>query len=96
MSEWRAYVIDGSVIDVLRYEGDAERAPERAVIDEAVRLWSASGHAARGYGIDFGVLEDGRTALVELNDGYGLGNYGLAADRYLDLCIARWEQLVGE
>lgn len=49
--------------------------------------------AARGYGIDFGVLADGRTALVEVNDGYGLGNYGLAKETYLDLCVARWQEL---
>lgn len=57
-------------------------------------MWTATGLAKRGYGIDFGVLDDGRTALVELNDGYALGNYGLAAEAYLALCIARWEQLV--
>lgn len=96
LSEWRAYVIDGVVLDVLRYAGDAQRPPDRGTLDEAVRAWTASGRAARGYGIDFGVLDDGRTALVELNDGYGLGSYGFGADRYLDLCIARWEQLTGE
>lgn len=89
--EARAFVIDGAVVDVRRYEGDGM--PDRAVVEEAVRVWTGTGRAARGYGIDFGVLDDGRTVLVELNDGYGLGSYGLAAATYLDLCIARWEQL---
>lgn len=93
LSEWRAYVIDGKIAGVLRYAGDEAQRPDPGVLEEAVLAWSTSGRAARGYGVDFGVLDDGRTALVELNDGYGLGNYGLSAETYLELCIARWEQL---
>lgn len=35
------------------------------------------GHVARAYTLNFGVLEDGRTALVEVNDGLSFGCYGL-------------------
>jgi hypothetical protein len=37
----------------------------------------------------------GQTALVEVNDGFGLGSYGLEAGLYLDLVLARWAELVG-
>jgi hypothetical protein len=93
-SEHRAYVVDGDVLGVHPYTGDPTLVPDRRVIDEVVAAWTKTGLGARGYGIDFGVLEDGRTALVELNDGYGLGNYGLSSDDYLSLCLARWQQLV--
>lgn len=94
VSEHRVYVVDGSIVGVHGYAGDRVVAPDRRVIDESIATWTKTGLAARGYGIDFGVLDDGRTSLVELNDGYGLGNYGLSSDDYLALCIARREQLV--
>jgi hypothetical protein len=54
-----------------------------------------SGEAPAGYGIDFGLLSSGETALIELNDGYSLGSYDLDSADYTDLLIARWEELVG-
>ncbi|MBX7193892.1 MAG: ATP-grasp domain-containing protein [Sandaracinaceae bacterium] len=95
VSEHRVYVIDGAIVGVHGYAGEGVAAPDRDVIARALAAWRDSGRAPRGYGADFGVLTDGRTALVELNDGYGLGNYGLAAERYAELCVARWEELAG-
>jgi hypothetical protein len=95
VTEHRFFVVAGAIVGSGHYDGDPDRAPDASVVAEAVRAWTATGAAARGYGIDFGVLDDGRTALVELNDGYGLGSYGLEPERYLDLCIARWEELAG-
>lgn len=51
--------------------------------------------APAGYGIDFGVTADRRTLLVEVNDGYALGCYGLQHDLYAQLLSARWSELVG-
>ena len=47
------------------------------------------------YGIDFGVLASGATALVEVNDGWALGLYGraLSARDYYRLLRTRWDQL---
>jgi ATP-grasp domain, R2K clade family 2 len=45
--------------------------------------------------IDVGVIgETGRTAVVEVNDGYALGRYGLDPDAYVDLPEARWRELL--
>lgn len=94
VSEHRVYVAEGRVLGVHGYAGDITVTPDRAVVDAALAAWSASGRAACGYGIDFGVLDDGRTVLVELNEGYGLGNYGLTPDDALTLTLARWKELV--
>jgi len=40
-------------------------------------------------GIDFGILTDGRTALVEVNEGYSLNPYGLEPMEYAELLEAR-------
>ena len=41
------------------------------------------------------VTKDGRTLLVEFNDAYSLGAYGLADIYYAKLISARWSQLLG-
>lgn len=45
--------------------------------------------------MDFGVTEDGRTILIEVNDGYSLGAYGLEPTLYTRLLTARWAELNG-
>lgn len=38
---------------------------------------------------------DGRTLLVEINDGYSLGCYGLQHNLYAQPLSVRWAELVG-
>lgn len=45
------------------------------------------------YGINFGVTSKGETLLVEVNEGYALGCYGLFLDLYVKLIITRWAEL---
>ena len=49
--------------------------------------------APRAYVLDFGATSDGETRLVEANDAYALGHYGLASVLYARLIDARWEEL---
>ena len=49
--------------------------------------------APAAYAIDFGVTDDGRTLLIEVNDGYALGSYGLFYPDYSKLLSARWAEL---
>lgn len=60
----------------------------------AIDILEHSGNANCAYGIDFGVLADGDTALIELNDGFSLGSYGLDPAVYADLILARWTELM--
>jgi hypothetical protein len=92
-SEWRCFVCRGQILDLCRYQGEVFCFPDPQVVQGAVRDHSPVSPA--GYGIDFGVLTDGRTVLVEVNDGYSLGPYGLESMEYAELLEARWLQLVG-
>jgi hypothetical protein len=41
--------------------------------------------------MDFGILDDGVTCLVEVNDGLSLGRYyGIDGIDYTQLLVARW------
>lgn len=92
VSEWRCFVCRGQILDVCRYQGDVFRYPDPEVVKNAVSDYSSTGPA--GYGIDFGVLTTGETVLVEVNEGYSLGPYGLESMEYAELLAARWVQLM--
>jgi hypothetical protein len=94
LSEFRAFVVHGSIVGVRHYAGDPAQIPEQTVIEEAVACFEASGEAMAGYAADFGVLESGATALIEINDGFALGAYGLDDAAYTNLIVARWCELM--
>lgn len=90
-SEWRTFVIRGVVEGVSHYAGNPLLFPAANVIRMCLGAFT---HAPAGYAADFGVTDDGRTVLVEINDGFSLGHGGLVANRYAELLRARWEEIV--
>jgi hypothetical protein len=92
VSEWRFFVLGGQIVGCGWYGGDPLIFPDAQVVTNAVRVWETS--APAGYGIDFGVVADGRTLLVEVNDGYSLGCLGMRGGLYSRLLEARWVELV--
>lgn len=93
-SEFRVYVIDDEIAGVDHYAGDRDASLDMGTVARALRAYRESGEAPSAYGIDFGVLATGESALVEANDGYSLGAYGLAAKPYTDLLVRRWCELL--
>ena len=91
-TEWRCFVRYGNIWDVRPYRGDWRNHYNEKVLEEAVSRYT---DAPAGYAMDFGVIEDGRTLLVEINDGYALGCYGADPVQYAKLLSARWCELVG-
>jgi hypothetical protein len=77
---------------VRHYRGDWRLRPDPATIEKAVRNFSS---APAGYAIDFGLTDKGETLLIEVNDGYSLGCYGLLYLDYAKLLSARWAELTG-
>jgi ATP-grasp domain, R2K clade family 2 len=90
-SEYRVFVLDGEILGIRHYKGDMRRFPDFAVIDRAIAAYS---NAPAAYAIDFGIVEDGRTLLVETNEAYALGCYGLQELRYSSLIERRWQELL--
>ena len=89
-AEWRCFVRYGKILDVRPYKGDWRLHFEPTIIENAVKDYST---APNGYAIDFGVTDDGRTLMIEINDGYALGCYGLFYINYAKLLSARWAEL---
>lgn len=89
-AEWRCFVRYGKILDVRPYKGDWRKHFDPNVIENTVKDFSS---APMGYAADFGITRDGRTLLVEINDGYSLGCYGLFYVDYAKLLSARWAEL---
>lgn len=89
-SEHRCYVLHGEPIGLRHYKGDPLVFPEADVIRDALAEYS---ECPAGCAIDFGVTEQGETLIVEVNDGYAVGAYGLAPVRYAQIIAARWAEI---
>ncbi|WP_400190941.1 ATP-grasp domain-containing protein [Hymenobacter sp. B81] len=92
VAEWRCFVRYGQILDLRLYRGDWSKAPNRQTIEQAVAAYA---EAPTGYALDFGLTDAGATVVVEANEGYSIGAYGLAPVLYAKLLSARWAQLTG-
>lgn len=87
-SEWRVYVEDNKIKSIHYYQGDPTVFPNVKRINNM--LESFDGPCC--YALDVGEL-NGHTSLVEFNDFYSLGNYGLFPEDYARMLIRRWKEL---
>ena len=90
VSEYRAFVRYGEILDVRHYHGDWRFYPDSKVIEECVANYTDS---PKAYAIDFGVTDDGRTLVVEVNASCSIGSYGLGVIDYAKFKSARWAEL---
>lgn len=90
VSEYRCFILNGTILDVQRYKGKWWVAPDFLEVVSSVEAYC---NAPIAYALDFGVTSDGRTLLIEGNDGYALGHYGLPSFQYAKILEARWEEL---
>lgn len=92
-AEFRAYIFNDKIIDVFRYWGDNWSAVvDKGKVEEMVSL--LKGSMPSFYSLDFGIDDKGRTLLVEVNDGYAIGNYGLSPMQYADMTMVRCMEII--
>lgn len=93
LTEWRVFIRYGRVIGAKIYKGDWRMKFDHKVIENAIKAYQ---DAPAGYSLDFGYTDKGETLLIEVNDGYSLGSYGLFYIDYAKLLSARWAELTGQ
>jgi hypothetical protein len=94
-AEFRVYVHDDEIVGIKHYNGSWYMHPSQESVEYMIRQYKPAAPVA--YGLDVGILSvDGqlRTALVEVNDGICLGNYGLDSKHYAQMIAARWQELI--
>lgn len=95
-AEYRVFVNHSKIVGIKRYSGDEKYELDMTIVKNAVQDLENSEEGTHAYGIDFGILSTGETALVEWNDGYALGSYGLDQEIYTDLLLERWSEIMNK
>ncbi|MDD5651074.1 MAG: ATP-grasp domain-containing protein [Candidatus Nanoarchaeia archaeon] len=91
VSEWRVYVNNRQIENICHYTGSPLIFPSIMVIEGMIEAWTDSPCC---YALDVGILKDNMlTALVEVNDFYAIGNYGLEPRTYAEMLLCRWTEL---
>lgn len=90
VSEYRCFVRYGKVVDVKHYNGDCLCLPSKDILLSIIQDYK---DAPNAYVVDLGVTKKGDTLLVEVNEGYSVGAYGLDPIKYAKFLTTRWAQL---
>jgi ATP-grasp domain, R2K clade family 2 len=93
VAEWRVFVRYKEILGVRPYKGDWRCNYDYKVIEQAVKTFKDS---PKAYALDFGLTADGRLLVVEANEGYSIGSYGLFYVDYAKLISTRWCELTGQ
>jgi len=91
LTEWRVFILRKQILDARSYKGDPFITPSKTIVEMMIGAYK---YAPVGYGLDVGVLPTGETVLIEVNDGFSLGNYGMGSLKYSQMLAARWEEMV--
>jgi len=91
ISEWRFYVENGNIVFGANYAGDFWNIPDRKLVDSWARDYK---NQAVSFVIDACVLGDGSTQMVEMNDMWAIGNYGLDDQTYFKLLWKRYREII--
>lgn len=97
-SEYRVFILDNEILDCRLYKGDWSMAPSKTDVKEMVDAMAPT--APRAYCLDVGVASWSgylqsrtQTVLVEMNDGFAMGHYGLRPELYARMLSARWSEM---
>jgi hypothetical protein len=93
-TEWRLYVDQGAIVHQACYAGDKALGVDLSVVQEAVNLLNQVPGQPKTYAIDFGVLNTGITALIELNQAYSVGAYDMDNHVLLKFLQSGWNELI--
>lgn len=104
-SEYRCFVHKNDLIDIRKYKGDPTIFPDVDIIKNAIEKYKHK--APVSYVFDFGVIDEriphkgafrieDKTVLVEANDFYATGTYGLDPFNHAVMFLSRWNQLIKE
>lgn len=101
-AEWRCFITYDEIIDVRPYGMIIDKSRkgylyhyDAQVLNSMMESFVSWEDRPMACSMDICVTKDGRTLLVEFNDAYSLGAYGLADIYYAKLISARWSQLLG-
>jgi hypothetical protein len=91
-SEFRCYIHRNKVVDIRNYSGDLFCTPNEDYLNDVIK--NNSDKFPIAYTVDIGILENGENVVVEYNDMWAIGNYGMPNDLYLRLLKDRYFEII--
>lgn len=89
-SEYRCFVKKKQLVGIQHYMGDFKLFPDVSVIEEMIDGFKS---CPASYTLDVAITDKGETVLVECNDAWAVGNYGLDGKLYVQFLLDRWMQM---
>lgn len=100
LAEWRGFITYDKLVDLRPYGMLLDKTRQSYLyhydgdtVKKMMEVFCAWKDRPAACSMDICYTRDGRTLLVEFNDAYALGAYGLPSITYAKLISARWAQL---
>ena len=91
-SEYRVYVSKGSVLDTSFYFGEGAYL-DYFIVNKVIDKLNKEIDIPNSYAIDFAILEDNSTVVLELNEGFSIDSYISSSESYFKVIKNRWDEL---
>jgi hypothetical protein len=91
VSEHRVFVYNKNVVYSCNYSRDFTKTPDFKYVNDLVEAYEEQPIA---YTIDVGILRDGSTVVIEFNDFWSIGSYGLECIDYARMLLERYQEIV--
>ena len=91
ISEYRCFVNRRGLLGCKNYTGDFTVLPDFDLVYGAINDYEEQ---PLSYSLDFGITDKGETQLIEINDGFALGAYGLNSIYYCKFIRDRWHEIL--
>lgn len=99
LSEWRVYIHNHKMVDAKNYSGDFTISPNFDWVEAKIQKFRHEFPCA--YTMDVGVLdemdsrgEDHNQTIIEFNDFWAIGNYGIPNDLYVRMLRDRYYEII--
>lgn len=90
VTEYRVFVSHGKIYGMKHYKGNEFKMVD---YDKIMEMVDAYKNCPSAYTLDVGLNEKGETLLVEVNDMWAIGSYGLDGRTYALLCARRMNEI---
>ncbi len=94
ISEYRCFVHKNKLVGIKHYDGDFTRFPDVFTIESMMQKYYEDSPVS--YTLDVGLIRDGnsfKTILIEINDFWAIGGYGLDGKTYVRMLIDRFQEI---
>jgi hypothetical protein len=94
ISEYRCFVHKGNLVGIKHYDGDFTKFPDVFTIQSMMQKFYDESPIS--YTLDVGLIRDGngfKTILVEVNDFWAIGGYGLDGKTYARMLVDRFQEI---